>query len=96
LGRFNPNGSEDGWRFVFSSYGLECAGFAAKNFGPVSAWIPSQLCSKLDLFALKCKLTRREALEIVLCSILNEKNFLFELEITLMTDVIERKRESRF
>ena len=50
----------------------------------VSAWIPSQLCSKLDLFAMKCNLTRREALEIVLCSILNEKDFLFELEKTLL------------
>jgi hypothetical protein len=52
----------------------------------VSAWIPANLCTKLDLLAMRLKITRRQALEIVLCSILNEKDFLFELEKTLLRE----------
>lgn len=48
----------------------------------VTAWIPAQLCSKLDLFALRLKIDRRQALELVLLSVLPEAGFLRELEMT--------------
>ena len=50
----------------------------------VTGWIPARLCTNLDLFARKLNMTRRQALEVVLCSALAEDEFLLELLSTLL------------
>jgi hypothetical protein len=46
----------------------------------VTGWIPARLCTKLDVFARRMKLDRRQALEIVICAVLAEEDFLTALE----------------
>ena len=50
----------------------------------IAGWIPAALCTKLDIFARKLNLDRRQALEIVLCAVLAADEFLRELLSTLL------------
>ena len=53
----------------------------------VTAWIPARICTSLDVFARRLNMDRRQALEIVLCSILPEKDFLADLEKLLRREL---------
>ena len=52
----------------------------------VTGWIPARLCTNLDVFARKLNMTRRQALEVVLCSVLAEDDFLRELTSALLLE----------
>src|SRR5262250_2485025 len=46
----------------------------------VSAWIPARLCTKLDLLALRLRLTRNEALGLFLSVVLQSNGLMTDVE----------------
>ena len=46
----------------------------------VSAWIPARLCTKLDLMALRLRLTRNEALGLLLSVVLESNGLMTGVE----------------
>jgi hypothetical protein len=46
----------------------------------VSAWIPAKLCTKLDLLALRLRLTRNEALGLFLSVVLQSNGLVKDVE----------------
>src|SRR5215472_2708611 len=46
----------------------------------VSAWIPARLCTKLDLLALRLRLTRNEALGLLLSVVLESNGLMTGVE----------------
>jgi len=50
----------------------------------VSAWIPAKLCTKLDLLAVRLRLTRSEALGLFLAVVLQSNGLVNDVERLLM------------
>jgi hypothetical protein len=64
----------------------------------VSAWIPAKLCPKLDLMAVRLRLTRNEALGLFLSVVLQSNGLVKDVErlLTYQARVNENFSISRF